>query len=179
MEQQFEESTSDDQTAFLQTLLVNLSSVDAAVRGQARHDLVRLGTPTIVPLIQLLNSQSSDLRWEVTNTLSHMDNPIATNALITKLDDDRRGVRWLAANGLIAIGQPAIIPLLQALIADPADACLLQGAHHVLAALRTNAGTDALGPVVKALEGPIPAMEAQVAAYHAIEQLEQARARQG
>lgn len=158
--------------AYLSALLADLSSGDAVVRGRARRELIRLGRPVVAPLIQLLSSNSGDLRWEAANTLSHLHDPTATQALIERLDDDRRGIRWLAANGLIAIGQPAVLPLLHALLADPNNSCLLQGAHHVFSALHTKGENDTLAPVLKALEGPVPALETQLAAHHAIEKLE-------
>lgn len=175
MEQHFGTNTNSDTD--IGALLAQLSSADAAVRGQARRELVRLGSPAVEPLIRLLASPSGNLRWEATNVLSHIGNPAATSALITELDDERRGIRWLAANGLISIGWPAVVPLLRALLASPSDPCLLQGAHHVLSALRTHAEGDVLAPVLKALEGPVPTLEAQLAAYRAIEQLEGDRGR--
>ncbi len=45
------------------------------------------------------------------------------------------GIRWLAAEGLIGLGEAGLRPLLEALVHHSDSAWLREGAHHVLKAL--------------------------------------------
>lgn len=155
----------------VEALLHELASRDAHQRWEARNQLSKMGEPVVPLLIQLLGDRSGDMRWEAAATLRHMHDPAATDALITALDDSRRGVRWLAAEGLIAIGRPVVEPLLRALIANPSDYCLLQGAHHVLAAVCGQPEDAPCTAVIKALKGPSPELTVPIAAYHALDAL--------
>jgi hypothetical protein len=79
-------------------------------------------------------------------------------------------VRWLAAEGLIALEERALVPLLQALEVDFESPFLRQGAHHVLHALerkkRLNEKTLAVLDTLRFLE---PRMEVALAARKALD----------
>jgi len=163
------QSTQPEMRAVIETLLRQLASDDPVVRAWARRELAIRGPAALEQLVRLLSGPSEGLRREAASTLSVMGNPGATDALIGALDDQRGDVRWLAANGLISIGQECLPHLLRALVDRPQDIWLRQGAHHVLRAVGC---TAPLRDVLHALEGPVPWVEVPVAAYRALSELQ-------
>jgi HEAT repeat protein len=52
--------------------------------------------------------------------------------LINLLGDKEFEIRWIAAEGLIKIGRPAILPLLKSIRDGKSSFILNKGAHHIL-----------------------------------------------
>jgi HEAT repeat protein len=128
-----------DQSA-IHALMALLCDRNTLRRQQARIALVDIGAPAVPYLIQALEDPESEecARWEAAKALSDIGDPAAAPALINALGQDERfGIRWLAAEGLIALERQGLTPLLEALIQRSDSAWLREGAHHVL---RTLAG---------------------------------------
>jgi len=87
-------------------------------------------------------------------SVGEIGDPKAGKALVAALEDRDFGVRWLAANGLIALGVDGARVLLEALREQPDSAWLGEGAHHVFRSLAS--AYVALVPVIKAIEGHEP-----------------------
>lgn len=149
------------------SLIANFASRDARIRASAREQLAQRGSDAVAALTQALEHPATSVRWEAAKTLTMMSEPAATDALIHALDDRDRPVRWLAAKGLIAIGPRCVSALLHTLVAHGDNSCILEGAHHVLKEFCD----DTTRPVVAALEGSLPSLEAPIAAYHALDKL--------
>jgi HEAT repeat protein len=147
--------------AACRSLICELDSEDGLVRVKARKSLVTIGHLAVKPLVKSLSSNREYVRWEAAKALGQIGDPAAVQALIKALEDKMFDVRWLAAEGLIIIGRPALVPLLQAFMDDPDSFWLREGVHHVLHA-------KILRPVVAALEGFEPSVEAPLAADKAL-----------
>jgi HEAT repeat protein len=152
-------------------LIADLNSRDGLVRVKARKALVAIGHRSVKPLVKALASKKQWVRWEAAKTLSQIGDPAATQALIKALEDKNFDVRWLAAEGLDSIGQEAIVPLLQALEKHPDSSWLREGTHHVLHNLEGGHLNRTLNPVLLALEGFEPSVEAPLAAAKALNAL--------
>jgi hypothetical protein len=91
---------------------------------------------------------------------------------VNALTGETMKVRWLATEGLIALEEKALVPLLQALEVDFESAFLRQRAHHVLHALerkkKLNEKTLAVLDTLRFLE---PKMEVALAARKALDSL--------
>lgn len=61
-----------------------------------------------------------------------IQDPAAVHVLVEQLKDDNAGIRWAAADALIALRRDAIHPLLGALLRDFDLLWLRQSAHHIL-----------------------------------------------
>ena len=155
----------------IRSLLTDLGSQDGQVRVRARKSLVAIGGPAVRPLVKTLANKREWCRWEAAKTLRQIGDAGATRALIKALDDRMFDVRWLAAEGLIAIGREALVPLLEALINHADSLWLREGAHHVLHDTNQRGLAGILRPVIRALEGVEPSVEAPLAARKAIEAL--------
>ena len=150
-------------------LLINeLASEDGVERVKARKSLVNIGYTAVGPLVEAMASRQEWVRWEATKTLAQIGDPSATQALIGALHDNTSDVRWLAAEGLIHIGNAAIKPLLKALIEHPDSLWMREGVHHVLHDLPESGLKNLLRPVLHALEDTEPSLEAAVAAEAAL-----------
>jgi HEAT repeat protein len=138
--------------ATVRALIVDLGSKDGLVRIRARRALVTIGKKSVAPLEEALTSKREWTRWEAAKTLGQIGDARATKALINALEDEMFDVRWLAAEGLIAIGRPTLVPLLRKLTEEPDSLWLREGAHHVLHGINMGNQEEILLPVRNALE---------------------------
>ena len=113
-------------------LITELSNPDGIRRQRARVTLSRMGEAATDPLIQTLHSHRGPARWEAAKALSQIGSPKSAQALVEALEDDQFSIRWLAAEGLIALGREGLRPLLEALWQTPNSIRLREGVHHVL-----------------------------------------------
>jgi HEAT repeat protein len=149
-------------------LLSKFKDPDGLVRQEARSSLVAMG-PAVTPyLVKSLADPSHRVRWESAKALSELHDPAAAEALVDALDDDTFGVRWLAAEGLIELNEQGLKPLLSALAEHSESVWLRDGAHHILRTLANHGLHDQLAPVIEALEGIEPSIDAAVAAKRAL-----------
>jgi HEAT repeat protein len=163
----------------ISSLITDLASQSALVRTNARQSLVAMGGPAVAPLIEALADPKRQVRWEAAKALSQIADPAAAPALARALRDRGFGVRWLAAEGLIALGSKGLVPLLRALIDHSDSVWLRQGAHHVLHDLAKGILKDLVQPVLAALEGVEPSLEVPVAAETALRALAPAEGQRG
>lgn len=152
-------------------LIETLSNRDGLQRQAAREALVHIGDPAVAPLIAALGDSREHVRWEAAKALGQMCNPAAAPALVRTLEDREGGVRWVAAHALISMERLGVAPLLEALMSRSNSVLLRDGAHHVLRALCDGELAALLSPVLAALDGAEPVLQAPVAAQAALAQL--------
>jgi HEAT repeat protein len=160
----------------IDTLITRLHDADGMVRQQARIDLVNIGQPAVDHLTQALADPNEQVQWEAAKALSQIGDVKSVQTLIALLEEPRPGIRWLAAEGLVAVGLPAVEPLLRALLMRTDSIWLREGAHHVLHDLVRAQPVDSplrslLMPVLAALSGPEPALTTPAIAWQALAQL--------
>jgi HEAT repeat protein len=158
-------------TASIRILVNDLCSEDGLVRVRARKRLVALGNQAVRPLKKLLASKREWVRWEAAKALGQIGDPAAAQVLIKALEDNMFDVRWLAAEGLISMGNKALIPLLQAIRERPDSFWLREGVHHVLHDINNGKITEIIRPVIIALESFEPSVEAPPVIERALETL--------
>lgn len=113
-------------------LLKDLGSRNGLVRETARARLVEMGGAAVEYLSDLVEKKNDVARWEAVKALSEIGKPSSVPVLIRALYDGDEEIRWIAAEGLIAIGRDAVEPLLRELLTNPRSFKLKKGAHHVL-----------------------------------------------
>ncbi len=159
---------SDDR---ISSLVETLASADGAERHAARVQLEEIGRPAVPTLLRALQSPSEYARWEAAKALGRLPDPSAAAALVSALQDEKAGVRWLAATALINLGRDALMPLLRGLEGNSDSIWFRDGAHHVLHSLIKDGVADEAIPVLEALEDIEPCIEAPVAAYNVLQDL--------
>jgi len=153
-------------------LISDLANKDGTVRVTARRLLVAIGPKAVDELISTTRNKDQQIRWESLKALAQIGDSGAVQALIEALSDSNFDIRWIAAEGLIAIGQPALVPLLRALKSHADSLALLEGAHHILHDIKKDGCQFVLRPVLEALEDSEPSLEVPFAANKAIAWLE-------
>lgn len=153
-------------------LVGDLANHSPAVRERAREALVALGKAGVASLIGLLSHREPHVRWEAAKALRDIADPLAATALVNALEDDEADIRWLASEGLAALGRDGLEPLLAALLERAQSCRSCEGAHHVCHALAPKMGFGPiLRPVLAALEQAEPAIGVPLAAYIALSKL--------
>lgn len=159
----------DDWASSIRPLISKLGNPHAPDRQRAREDLVAIGEPAVPELIEMLSSPNRLERWEAAKALAEIADPTSAAALVRSLEDDDSDVRWVAAEGLIALGHHALVPLLEAMITRTGSPWILTGAHHILVELRKQKGLREVEPVLEALASPAREVAAPVAAWHELQ----------
>ena len=152
-----------------------LASHTAAERIRAREALVELGAPAATAVAPLAHSSDPQTRWECAKTLAEIAHPVSVDTLIELLEDYDDGIRWDAATGLIAIGPPAVAPLLRAIIGRSKDHAIFPGARHVIHQMCKTEWGGYLQPVYEALKSSHPSASAPVAASKILEETSPAK----
>ncbi len=160
------------QEADIPALIAKLADKNGAARRRARERLVALGGPAVGFLIELLGHHKAHLRWEAAKALGGIGDPRTAADLVLALEEDEDGdVRWLAAEGLIALGWDGLRPLLEALANRPGSVTLRDGAHHVCHNLGRRKAFKAVRPVLVALNEPDPELAVPLVTRVALDEL--------
>ena len=108
-------------------------------------ELALMGEPAVEPLIRILNGDDDRLRGEAAATLGEIGLPAAVGPLVDALADD--AVAPAAADALIAIGRPAVTPVLTLL--ERATGAVRESAVEVLGRLGAHEAVPALVELVR------------------------------
>ncbi|MCL4562780.1 MAG: HEAT repeat domain-containing protein [Chloroflexi bacterium] len=161
--------TEDEKIKHLVTALGELNDVK---RFQARKALVLMGSKAVPALREKLKDPNHLVRWGVVKTLCEIGDPTTAPLLVQILEDDVFDIRWLASEGLIAMGFAGLEPLLLALVHQSDIASLREGALHILHVhSRLGMGT-LLSPIISALEGMEPAVTVPPAAQRILKDIQ-------
>jgi HEAT repeat protein len=173
--------STNEQTNEMDSLIADFANDHGRARQHARESLVAIGRPAVGPLMQALQHEDWRMRWGAAKALGQIADPVAADALVKTLEDRWSGIRWLAAEGVIALGRAGLAPMLQALMHHSDSMWLREGAHHVIHSL-TEKHPDlsySLAPVSAALEDIEPEIQVPPAAQAALTALAQATGQQG
>ncbi len=156
----------------IRSLVANLESDDPTVRTKTREALGVMGKPAVPSVIQLLSHPKPRVRWEAAKTLCDIADPLAASAMTNAMDDRDSDVRWLAAEGLAALGRDGLRPLLAALIERAQSSWFCEGAYHVCYDLAKREDfSSLLRPLLTVLKEAEPAVAVPPAAYAALSRL--------
>lgn len=148
------------ETAGLEALAEDLLHHDSSfVRDAAAHGIVELGSDAVPVLERLTEDGDRDTRWYAYEAIARAERPEYVDLLIEGLQDDDFSIRWVASNGLIAIGAGAVIPLLRALVDEHASPLFHNAARRIFS--RVSAAPD-LDADVRAL---VESMSHQTTVY--------------
>jgi HEAT repeat protein len=128
-------------------LIRQLSDTDRFVKSRVAHALGMIGVPAVDPLIQALHDGDGNQRWAAAIALGGIRDSRAVEPLILALADKYENVRAEAAAALVAIGEPAITPLIRFLKYSEGSVRI-----EVMTALGELHARDAIEPLVQMLE---------------------------
>lgn len=156
----------------IKKLVDRLSSKDMFERMEARAALVEAGANAVPAIVVLADSPRPQLRWECAKALAAIADVSSVDTLIRLLEDSDEGTRWDAALGLIKIGQPAVTPLLRAVMDRSIGFAIVAGARHVTHEWSRTSWGGFLAPVYDALNRREATVSGPVAASRALEEWE-------
>ena len=152
--------------------LVSELNCDSRIRClNARRALEEKGQDAVPPLAEALKNGKDMAPMHAAKALGKIGGAVAVQALVGALNNDDSGVRWAAAEALIARDHEAVKPVLRALIANNNSQFVREGAHQVFSDIEEEPMKSVLAPVVKALEDGVPELEAPLLAKKALDSL--------
>ena len=108
-------------------------------------ELALMGSPAVEPLIRMLSGDDARIRCEAAATLGEIGDPAAVGALVDALADE--AVAPVAADALVAIGEPVVAPVLELLEGGAGGA--RESAVEVLGRLGTPEAVPAIIELVR------------------------------
>ena len=153
------------------SLVETLGSTSPTERERARKRLVATGHEAVIPLLHKLKAPSDHVCWEVAKALSEIKDPASANALADTLEHANHDVRWLVAEGLIAVGSEGLKQTLIALLTKANSNAVREGAHHVISHFAHRVSGKFLVPLLKRFDDFEPAVMVPPAALDALHEL--------
>ena len=159
----------------IRKLVDQLGSNDPRERMEARNELVAIGDAAVDEIVESFGSGQQQTRWEAAHCLRKIGSERAIPALVTEIEEANTDVGWLAAEGLIAIGEKSLVPVLTSLTSTKHSEIdhFYQHAHHII---RTFACYekyhDSLQGLLTAFDQSQPQMGVPRAAYEVLQRLE-------
>ena len=153
-------------------LVETLGSTSPTERERARKRLVAAGHVAVIPLLHQLKVPSDRMCWEAAKALSAIKDPASATALAETLDHTSHDVRWLAAEGLIALGSEGLKQTLVALLTKAKSNEVREGAHHVISHFAHRMSGKFLIPLLKRFDDFEPAVMVPPAALDALHELQ-------
>ncbi|AKB78972.1 putative lyase [Methanosarcina horonobensis HB-1 = JCM 15518] len=133
----------------IEALIKDLNAQDVDVKADSVKVLVEIGEPAVEPLIQALGAEDPEIRENAAITLGKIKDERAIKPLFCLLTDEEWEVEKAATDALIAIGEPAVEPLIEILQNENEDIFLQMKAVQVLAGIKDE---RAIQPMIQALK---------------------------
>jgi hypothetical protein len=109
-----------------------LGDINSRKRAEVRARMLSFGTAALPGFLFALTTGNSYARWQAAKALSRLHEPETAPDLVNAMEDEDFGVRWLAAEGLIAMGPVCLLSVLQGLRMNFASARMRNGVRHIL-----------------------------------------------
>ena len=160
-------------TQNIDALIAAMTDDHGLTRLKARQALVAMKQDAVAPLAKALQHPEWRIRWGAAKALGQIGDPSVAVALIKSLEDEHPGIRWLAAEALIALRLAGLKAVLEALVHHSDSLWLREGAHHIIhdIAEKDPDLSHMLAPVAAALDDIEPVIEAPPTAQAALRQL--------
>ena len=113
-------------------LVKSLFSNNGIERQRTREVLVSIGQPVLEYLDEIVSSNNLAARWEAVKAIGQIKETDGIPLLLRALNDEEFEIRWLAAEGLVEMGELVLVPLFEALIENYQSVFFRQGVHHIL-----------------------------------------------
>lgn len=143
----------------IEPLIMSMKGYERAIQGEAKNALVKIGTPSVDPLIIALNNEDPGIRRWAVVALGEIKDFRAVEPLITLLQDEDFYVRLQVPQALAEIGDDrAVNPLITSL--KDKWSAVRMAAADALAIIKDIPSVD---PLISALQDEDPYVRKQVA----------------
>jgi HEAT repeat protein len=134
------------------------------VHREARRALHNLGPLAKSVWIEALNHPDKHIRWEAARGLGRIGDVRAVGILAGGLLDESYAVRWATSDVLANLGAKAIPVILTILSRYPLNEQSRTAAYHALHGILSASIQGYIKPLLDALHGPAPGIEAPIVA---------------
>jgi HEAT repeat protein len=134
------------------------------VHREARRALRSLGLLAKSVWIEALNHPDQHIRWEAARGLGQIGDIRAVGILAGGLLDESYAVRWATSDVLAHLGTQAIPAILTILSRHPFNEPSRTAAYHALHGILSTSTQEYIKPLLDALHGPAPDIEAPIVA---------------
>jgi hypothetical protein len=119
--------------AMITALVNDLGSKDGIVRQKARNALVQIGLPAMESLtVAFETKKNAYAHWEAAKAISTIGGPEAVRPLLHALADEDFSIRWIATEGLVAVGGIALESLAKFLVSEETPPFFYESSHHFI-----------------------------------------------
>lgn len=155
-------------------LISDLMNPDLTRRLGAQHRLITRGRDAVPALLEALQHDDPHVRNSAAHILAVIADPATAAALAGALEDEAAPVRWVAAEGLVALGNVGLKAALRALVsAETITPQLKDAVRHILLKMRDHCGMERVAePVLSAMKKFEVDEMILVEAFRAISELE-------
>jgi HEAT repeat protein len=144
---------------------------DKDIHRAAADALGEIGAASLEVLRKAAAHDNDHIRWHAAKTLQKIRDERTVPILISLLDDPNYGVRWLAIEGLISLGEGVLPYLLRALQEQEANTWFRESALHVIENVTGPATKRELQDLIESLKHPETALNVPLHAHKALEKL--------
>lgn len=141
-------------------LIRAVASDSERIKQEARRALYALGPAAEPALLEALGDKRPRVRWRVIRTIGELGTLQSALLLAESLCDEDYAVRWAAADVLASLGEKAVPPVLGVLDRHELTEPLREAAIHALRSVQSHQAQERLKPLLEALHGPAPRVEA-------------------
>jgi HEAT repeat protein len=128
---------------------------------RALHNLGQLARPAWV---NALNHPDKHIRWEAAHGLGQIGDARAVDILAEGLLDENYAIRWATVDVLVHLGARTIPSVLTILSRCTLNELSRQAAYHALHGILSASTHERIKPLLDALKGPVPDIEARTIA---------------
>jgi hypothetical protein len=143
-----------------QPLIHALESDDKRIEKEARAALYSLGSHAQEALLAALTHMQSRVRWRVVRVIGEIGVSDGDMQLAERLCDEDQAVRWAAAEVLANIGPSAVPAVMTVLCRCELTEPLREAAYHALNSVLSPRMQERIRPLLEALHGAAPKVEA-------------------
>jgi hypothetical protein len=154
-------------------LIGALESDEERIEQEARAALYSLGSYAREALFEALNHKQSCVRWRVIRVIGEIGGPGVEWQLAERLCDEDHAVRWAAAEVLASIG-PCAVPAVMTVFCDcELTETLREAVYHALHSVHSPKTQERIRPLLEALQGAVPEVEARKVAQQLLSEWSQ------
>ncbi len=141
------------------------------IHRAAADALGEIGTPSLEVLRDAASHDNDHIRWHAAKTLQKIRDEKTVPILISLLDDPNYGVRWLATEGLISLGEGVLPYLLESLQKQDTNTWFRESALHVIENVAGPTTKREIQDLIESLKHPEMALNVPIYAHKALEKL--------
>ncbi len=148
-----------------------IAGADPYLREAGFEALIDFGAAAISEVRALATSPRREVRWYGVEAARLLAHPDVAPLLVDAMADDDFAIRWAASRGLVAIGDAALVPVLEGLVRHEPTLTFHRAALWALRRMRAPEHRDALAELIASLSHSTTTVQSPPIAEELLQQL--------